>query len=206
MRARKTWAARGVTVVEVMMALSVFAIGTSGVFAMQKVTVVANQNARNIEIANEVARTWLERLRGDALLWNYPSSLNQFQVDITDTQWINGNVQAFGSSTWFRPNLPGANIYGVHDSLGRDDPAPASINNGPFCVQIRLTWIHPNTSVRAEVLVYWLRQGITNKGLTATPAAVLCGATSNSPPNVLGNQQLYHMVVATTEIRKNPAE
>jgi prepilin-type N-terminal cleavage/methylation domain-containing protein len=206
MRARMTSASRGVTVVEVMMALAMFAIGASGVIAMEKVTVVANQNAKNVEVANEVARTWIERLRGDAVVWNFPSRVNQFQFDITDTQWLSGNVQPFGSSNWFRPNLPAANIYGVHDSLGRDDPNPASVSTGPFCVQIRLTWIRLNTSMRAEVLVYWLRQGITNQGLSVSAPPVLCGASPNSPPAVLGSQQLFHMVVATTEIRQNPAE
>lgn len=198
--------ARAITVVEVMMALAMFAIGASGVMAMQKVTLVSNQNARNVEVANEIARTWIERLRSDAMLWNYPSKLNQFQNDLSDTQWLFNNTQTFGSSAWFRPAAPPANLYGVHDSLGRDDPDPTSVNNGPFCVNIRLTWIRPNTSIRAEVRVYWLRQGIGNKGITDTPSPVLCGATASSPPVVDGQTQIYHFVHATTEIHQNPAE
>jgi prepilin-type N-terminal cleavage/methylation domain-containing protein len=206
MTARARPASRGFTTVEVMMALAMFAIGASGVVAMEKVTVVSNQNARNVEVANEISRTWIERLRGDAVVWNYPSKANQVTNDLAETQWLSANVQPFGNSSWFRPNAPGASIYGVHDSLGRDDINASSVNTGPFCVQIRLTWIRLNTSIRAEVMVFWLRQGITNKGLQATPPVAVCGAAPNAPPDVLGNQQLYHMVVATTEVRQNPAE
>ena len=52
--------ARGYTVIEVMIALTLLAIGTSGIIAMQKVTSVTNREARNLVIANQIARTWME--------------------------------------------------------------------------------------------------------------------------------------------------
>ena len=131
---------------------------------MQKVTAVANRDARNLEIANQISRTWIERLRADAMLWNHPSPVNP-SSDITDTIWINGHVSPPTSPTWFRPANSTYHIYGVHDALGRDDPTATSdaTANGPFCVHLRLTQNTPK-SIRAEVRVYWLRQGITMSG------------------------------------------
>ena len=193
---------RGTTVIEVMMALAMMAIGTSGIIAMQKLTIVANRDAKNLEVANEIARTWVERLRGDAMLWNHPSPINA-TADIADTVWLNGNIQDPGTADWFRPENVSASIYGVHDSLGRDDPTGGK--NGPFCVNVRLTWIRPNVSVRAEVRVYWLRQGIGNWSTPAVPANPLCGDVAAAPPAVQAQTTTYHFVHLVTEIRQNTA-
>ena len=68
MRIGKQRKARGSSVIEVLMAISVLTIGASGVVALQKVALSANRSARSMVVANEVARTWIERLRTDALL------------------------------------------------------------------------------------------------------------------------------------------
>jgi hypothetical protein len=195
---------RGTTVIEVMMALAMMAIGTSGIIAMQKLTIVSNRDAKNLEVANEIARTWVERLRGDAMLWNHPSQLVA-KTDITDTVWLNGHIQDPGASDWFRPVDQTASIFGVHDSLGRDDTTASAVPNGPFCVNIRLTWIRPNVSVRAEVRVYWLRQGTGNWSVPSVPANPLCGAVPAAPPTIQYQTETYHFVHLATEIRQNTA-
>src|SRR6185369_16025167 len=95
--ARAMRRSRGYTVIEVMIALTLLAIGTMGVIAMQKVTAIANRDAKNLVVANQVARTWLERLRTDAVQWNHPSAVN-VASDLGDTRWLN-NVDG----KWFRP-------------------------------------------------------------------------------------------------------
>jgi len=149
---------RGYTVIEVMIALTLLAIGTSGIVAMQKVTAISNRDAKNLVIANQVARTWMERLRADAVQWNHPSSVNP-DSDLTDTRWLN-NVNA----TWFRPadDIAGSPAA---DALG-NDVRDTSINDGVFCTNVRLTWLYgpppgapPPYLMRAEVRVYWLRDG-----------------------------------------------
>ena len=194
---------RGSTLIEVLMAISVLAVGASGVIAMQKVTLTANRNAKNLEIANEIARTWAERLQSDALLWNHPSA-DVHESDLSDTRWISSNVGAPGSSAWFRPIDAGTSIYGVHNAMGKDDGSGNGFD-GPFCVNLRLTWLRPDQDlIRAEVRVYWLRDGI-QPGVDELPAVAspLCGSSS-TPPNVTGNQELYHFVHITTALRKNP--
>jgi len=193
---------RGTTVVEVMMALSMLAIGASGIIAMQKLTIVSNRDAKNLEVANEIARTWVERLRGDAMVWNFPSGLNE-SSDIADTVWLNGNIAAPGAADWFRPVNQSVGIYGVHDALGRDDPTAVAAPNGPFCVNLRLTWIRLDKSVRAEVRVYWLRQGIGGWTTPSVPASPLCGSDPKNPPGIQFETVTYHFVQVATMIRQN---
>ncbi|MBI5537205.1 MAG: hypothetical protein HY898_31075 [Deltaproteobacteria bacterium] len=196
---------RGTTIIEVMMALAMMAIGASGIIAMQKLTIVSNRDAKNLEVASEIARTWIERLRGDAMLWNHPSPLLATSDLETDTVWLAGHVQVPGTADWFRPTNQSANIYGVHDALGRDDPTAMASANGPFCVNVRLTWIRPNVSIRAEVRVYWLRQGIANWSVPSVPASPLCGSDPAAPPQIQYETQTYHFVHLITEIRQNTA-
>lgn len=199
---RRTRTKRGSTVIEVLMAISVLAVGASGVIALQKVTLTANRNAKNLEIANEIARTWAERLESDALLWNHPSAANP-NSDLADTRWISANVGGPSQSAWFRPVDAGTGIYGVHHATGKDDSSGDNVD-GPFCVNLRLTWLRPDQDlIRAEVRVYWLRDGI-QPGVDELPevASPLCGS-STTPPNITGQQELYHFVHVTTALRKN---
>jgi type IV pilus assembly protein PilV len=171
-RARKS-GARGYTVVEVMMAMAVLAVGASGVAAMQKATLLANVNARNLATANAIAEGWMERVRTDALAWNTPGGAN----DINDTRWI--QLAAVGSPTtgggWFTPletdfgaaqpeGAAQADIMGapIHPLTETPDLVPA------FCTQLRLSRFAANAAapagqferaVRVEVRVIWDRRG-----------------------------------------------
>ena len=88
---------RGYTVIEVMIALTLLAVGTSGVIAMQKVTAIANRDARCLVVATQIARSWIERLRADATQWNHPSAID-VNSDLADTRWLKSV-----SGVWFRP-------------------------------------------------------------------------------------------------------
>jgi len=198
MKRSRTWLTRGSTVIEVLMAISVLAVGASGIIAMQKLAAISNRNAKNLEIANEIARTWAERLQTDAMLWNHPSPMNP-DSDIAETRWIGANVRDPGSEQWFRPENGG--IYGVHDAFGKDDPSGSV--NGPFCVNLRLMYLRPDRDVvRAEVRVYWLRDGIqaSSASLPDVPKP-LCGDSPNAPPALV--PELFHSVHITTAVRKN---
>ena len=72
-RARPTsTTARGYTAIEVLMAMTVMAIGGAAVITMQKTSVTANLDARRADVANSIARTWVERLRRDGMAWTSP--------------------------------------------------------------------------------------------------------------------------------------
>ncbi len=205
-RARKP-GSHGSTITEVMMAIALLSVGASGIISMQKAASLANRNAKNLEIGNEIARTWIERLRSDATKWNHPSPLNPNSDIDTDTMWLANKVQQQGAPpVWFRPEDTTRSIYGVHDALGKDEMSGSK--NGPFCVNMRLGYLRANQAIiRAEIRVYWLRQGVQYGGTTLTmqPPNPLCGATTTAPPAVHGANDVFHFVYATTAIAKNMA-
>jgi type IV pilus assembly protein PilV len=148
---------------EVMMGLAVLTIGTLTVVSMQKATLIANTNARNLAAATEVAQEWIERLRVDALAWNDPAGVPDIG---TDTKWLNqvATYQWFSPTTSVYTNAypagaPSSDVMGA-DLFNGDPSSPA------FCVQARLLQFGANPSlwalatlVRAEVRVYWDKTG-----------------------------------------------
>lgn len=182
------------------MAISVLAIGASGIFALQKATVVANRDAKNLEVANQIARAWVDRLRADGMKWNYPSPASPIQDLDTDTVWLK---QVNVTQAWYRPTN-GATIYGVHDAFGNDNPSGSTA--GPYCVNLRLGWLGKEQNlIRTEVRVYWLRQGLQGFGtqLSITPPVPLCGANAAAPPDVDASPDVFHVVHVVTGIFKN---
>lgn len=197
-RARRT---RGYTAVELLMAITIFAIGVAGIIAMQKVTVSANQHAKNLSIATHIAQGWMDQLALDAALWNHPSAQNPVS-DITDTKWLQNVSQP---NVWFRPTWDGNRAFGAgFDSLGQplDD---AAVDDQHFCAHIRLSPLYPATAgnglIRAEVRVFWLRQG---QGGTVN-GQPLCAA-GTAPALIEGAGEKYHFVHLTTAIKQNTAQ
>ena len=54
------------------MAMTVMAIGAAAVITMQKTSVQGNLDARKTDVANSIARMWVERLQRDAMQWTLP--------------------------------------------------------------------------------------------------------------------------------------
>jgi prepilin-type N-terminal cleavage/methylation domain-containing protein len=198
---------RGYTVVEIMIALAILTIGTSGVVAMQKVTAVANRDARNLVIADQIARTWVERLRADAVAWNHPSPLISVS-DLTETQWLRYTPSSV-SKIWIRPpDSPVLGQYFSADSFGNDVPAdsPRAI----YCTSLRLTWLYgppetvlPPYLIRAEVRVFWLRDG--GQGSVDGAGVAICPDGANPNPAIDSALDRYHFVYVVTAVTQNMA-
>ena len=191
---------RGYTVIEVMIALTLLAVGTSGVIAMQKVTAIANRDAKTLVVATQVARTWIERLRADATQWNHPSPTNP-EDDRTDTRWlktVNG--------VWFRPTDDVAGSPAA-DALG-NDVRDTDLGNAIFCTNVRLTWLYgpppgtpPPYLMRAEVRVYWLRDG---GGGSVEAGKTICDPGVDLS-KVAPSLERYHFVYLTSALAQNMA-
>ena len=161
MTTRSLSRSRGYTVMEVMMSLAILGIGASGVIAVQKATLIANTNAKNLATANFIAESWMERLRIDALQWN---DYNGVPDLVSDTQWL--RLSAF-TPVWISPPTAisiggaGADVTGA-DKFPSD---PTPIAASAFCTYLRLTQFDPNTLptyrklIRVEVRVLWARGG-----------------------------------------------
>lgn len=192
---------RGYTAVEVLSAMTLFAIGAAGVISMQKVTVQGSEDARRYDIGGNIANEWVARLQQDASFWTQPNSDFPGLMNISVTQWLSKIGTCFPN--WCHPPAPPvipAGRSGSFDSFGRDvaitDP------ESTYCAQYRLEWISnpgtpPNLAttglMRAEVRVFWNR---LERGPTGSCAA--------ATPDAADAAQRYHFVYATTAIRENP--
>ncbi|HKO47410.1 MAG TPA: prepilin-type N-terminal cleavage/methylation domain-containing protein [Polyangiaceae bacterium] len=190
---------RGYTAVELMIAIGIFGIGVTGIIAMQKVTVVSNQHAKNLGIATHIAQSWLDMLANDAVMWNHPSATNAVP-DIGQTTWlqsVKSNANAAGD--WFLPVYSNPLAFGpAFDALG-NPVNPTTTTPVAFCSHLRLSWLYQptvsgNGLIRAEVRVFWLRDGRAfSQDMCATAQVA----------NVGGATHTFHFVQKITGIREN---
>ena len=191
---------RGYTAVELMMAIGIFSIGVTGVIAMQKVTSVSNQHAKNLGIATHIATSWLDTLATDAVMWNHPSATSPVP-DLTQTTWLQlVSANASNANSWFLPLYSNQLGFGpAFDALGNPIDPDAAPNNIAFCSHLRLSWLYQPTSsgnglIRAEVRVFWLRDGQSfAQNMCASAQAANVGAAT----------QTFHFVQKITAIREN---
>lgn len=200
---------RGYTVVEVLSAMTLFAIGAAGVISMQRVTILGGDDARRMDVATNIAHEWTARLQRDSMYWTKPNSTDTATSNLTsDTTWL-ANVST-SPNTWITPAAadptsdPGKS--GSFDLFGRDRPTGSS--DHIFCTQYRLKWITdpgdpaigPGASMLAEVRVFWAR-------LDNAPI-LECGSLTVPPDQTAGPdaRTYYHFVYAATVIRPNPLQ
>jgi prepilin-type N-terminal cleavage/methylation domain-containing protein len=197
--------ARGYTFVELLMSVLIFSIGVSGVIAMQKVTVTANQHARDLGMATQIAQAWMSQLHADAIAWNQPS-ISSATDDLSDTKWLASVANT--NKAWVLPTFEKTRNFGPAFDL-RGQPIDSSQQSNAarvkFCTQLRLSWLYNPTSntsvrgdglIRAEVRVFWLRDGSAttgNKGLCSQ------GLDPSAEPN------RYHFVYQVSALRENTA-
>jgi len=195
-RSRRTQ--RGYTVVEVLSAMTLFAIGAAGVISMQRVTIQGGNDARHFDVASNIAQQWTFRLQRDAMFWTRPNENDTSSNLATATQWLK-DIDSY-EGVWRKPPTPvsgaEAAMSPAFDLVGRD--RPAGTNDHIFCVQYRLAWVAKYEAatplgafMRAEVRVIWARLD--------TPNIDSCDDFGITPdPNK------YHFVYTTTMIRGNP--
>ena len=184
--------ARGYTVVELMMALAVFATGMTGIIAMQRATVSSNQLARNVTLANGIAQAWLSQLQADGSLWN---------PGVANTAWLLSANTSNG--LWQLPAYNATRLFGAEfDNFG----APVPAGGGLFCAQIRLTWLFGdgisqggvagNGLIRTEVRVFWPRDNSSFvAGDCTNPAQGVVDAVATKTDK-------YHFVVQAGAVRQ----
>lgn len=221
LRARAATA--GYTVVELMMATSIFAVGVTGVVAMQISTASSNMHAKNVAVATALARSWQERLAMEATLWGQGSSwataANAYGLN--NTTWIQPALGG-NAGTWIIPGVDTTIGFGPGaDAQGRFINTVATAGAAYFCTHIRLTPIitlDGSGLVRAEVRVFWPSGPIDFDGnycvnadqtvvgqvgasfIGGSPGA---GTFATAPATGTNNQ--FHFVYKTSAIRETPA-
>jgi len=182
---------RGYTAVEVMLAMTVLLITSAGVMSMQKASIQGNLDARKLDVANSIARIWLDRLATDAQTWNPNGS------GLTQTSWLG---TAVGNGATYSTPAVVATAAAVQspafDIFGRDLANVTSDPSTEFCTHIQVVPVASTVAgnpvlLRATVMVYWSKQ------LAATgPASPLC-AESDVSKTESTSPGTYHMIVAT---------
>jgi type IV pilus assembly protein PilV len=216
---------RAYTLVEVLVSLTLLAIGAAGIIAMQKAAVQGHQEARQMDMANAIAREWMERLRRDAMLWT-PSTGQQGVVPPPNIAQA-PTIVITNPPIWYVPVAriaPAGSQSDVEspgfDVLGRDVPAAdlAWASQGgsnaagvyatntqtvlSYCTNVRITPLTADqTLLRAEVRVFWARD------LFASIDPAVC--TANPPAGwdadpVIVTEK-YHFLYLTSAIRQNIA-
>ncbi|MEI9939652.1 MAG: prepilin-type N-terminal cleavage/methylation domain-containing protein [Pseudomonadota bacterium] len=191
---------RGYTAVELMMAIGIFGVGVTGIIAMEKVTAVSNQHAKNLGIATHIAESWLDMLATDAVTWNHPST-SPGAPDIDQTTWLRFvKPNANTVNDWVLPPYSAGLAFGpAFDALGNPVDAGTDPNSVAFCSHLRLSWLYQptvsgNGLIRAEVRVFWLRDG---QGFAQNMCA------NDQITNVGAATQTFHFVQKISAIREN---
>lgn len=194
-------ARRGYTVVELLVSLTVLAIGVSGIIAMETATASSNRHAKNLAIASHIAQSWLDVLESEAGQWN---ALNDFG----NTIWLGQIVSNNGDDDddWFRPAYDSNLHFGPAFDLSGGPVAPTDYATSAFfCSDLRLTRLFSeaggNGVIRAQVRVYWRRNSVA--GIDAiTPVTHACDVAATEVATDANYQRMFHFVYLTTAIRE----
>lgn len=201
-RRSASWARRGYTIVELLMSLSVLAIGVSGVIAMQRVTLETNRHAKDLAIATRVAEAWADQLTADGMVWTTDASSNSTLT--TNTTWLKLTT-AGNTGTWMIPPYSPELVFGpAFGALGQPRDPAANPELVHFCTHVRLAFLQPesgatlgNGVIRAQVRVFWRR----DDQAAVAPGGNLCDVDA---PTFLNNIGAFHVVHLTTSIRQLP--
>jgi type IV pilus assembly protein PilV len=198
---------RGYTAIEVLMAMTVMAIGAAGVISMQKTSMQANLDARKTDMAAAIARTWVERVKRDAMQWTQPGPSNPGALpgNLARAPLLQHGVSNL--NTWFLPNqYIGLNppLSPGFDILGRDLPAtaltPSTTPPQPgalFCTAVRMSQLAGDL-YRVDIRVLWPR-GVSNDQNLRLPGGGVCAGALGNPPDPL----IYHSLYVSTAVREN---
>jgi prepilin-type N-terminal cleavage/methylation domain-containing protein len=185
--------AAGYTLVELMMALALFTVGVLGIISLQRLMVASTAHAKNTSIAERIAESWAAQLQLDSTSW---------VSNTGTTDWLS-NVDG----GWVRPAyVAGSKNFGAaFDALGNPLSDATGLGRARYCAHVRLTTLYSSTApvtgngmMRAEVRVFWLRDG---EGYLV-PANGLCSVTQDE--DAIGQAfDRYHFVYLTAGIRQH---
>lgn len=200
-KAAKRGKRRGFTAVEVMMALTLLAVGTAGVIAMEQAAIGGNFDARRLDVATSVLRLWTERLRNDGAMWTLPNAKNPTTYNLATAAPLLANAATDPTAAvWTLPvaregdTLP---LMPQLDLLGRDVLSSDTTTPVVYCVQTRQTWLVLNNLIRVEIRVFWPRGNEAMTDCASNPAAGWDALATTVAK--------YHFIYGVTAIRRNPA-
>lgn len=184
----------GYTLIEVMVGVLISAIGIAGITMMQTASVRGNQDAYESTVATNFARTWLERVKRDALLWNTPG--NPVVGTMFVARAVPGNYFVPGTG-WTPPRPLAHAVNQSQESSGADyhgfeigspvdplNPGGAKVRTSDiyYCLHLRFNTVQTDAAGAAVAMgvdarVFWTRRGSNEAtsfaGMTAIRADAL---------------------------------
>ena len=190
--------------------MALMAVGAVAVMGMQKTSIQGNLDARKGDVANSIARGWIDRFQRDAMAWRVSASPVP-ATSLTNTTflqsaaatngtWILANGAQSSSGIPTSANLISGVVSPCYDILGRQVGVDAPIGEIEFCVYARaLPLTAAKDLLRLDVRVVWSRGIIPlTSGTVNAPTAVMnLGTTDPLDPTV------YDAVYATTAIQES---
>ncbi len=189
----------GSTLIEVMTAVALLTVASSGILVMQGATTRANQQAYESTVALSFAQTWIDRFKRDSLRWVAIGVADRTNGPV----YLNGALSDATSTTWLVPAyVANSDESYAADAYGFDVANPvASAARIRYCVNYRLE-LHARdenpalpgspldqNSVRADVRVWWHRMGSNRTvGTMATGCATVPAAGVLDLP---GTREVY---------------
>ncbi|MFW5921445.1 MAG: type IV pilus modification PilV family protein [Polyangiales bacterium] len=150
---------QGFTLIEVMMALAVMTVGAMGIMALQQATTRGNGSARQMTLATDATRTWLERMHRDSMRWTQPgtSGLTGASGPVYLSNVPNPGE---GPSGWFTPVHPDppadfTESYGF-DYQGRDT---FDADEMRYCTHLNMRWLDAGDTIQVRARTWWHRRG-----------------------------------------------
>lgn len=123
-------ARRGYTMVEVMMGLSVLAIGATGIIAMQKYALMGTMTSRNVMNATNIAGSSIEKMSAEAAIWE-----NNGPQDPLEMPWLGPALN--NPNQWVVPPDGAALIDGTPLDISTIDLAGNPVTPVGYCTHVR---------------------------------------------------------------------
>jgi prepilin-type N-terminal cleavage/methylation domain-containing protein len=212
---------RGYTAVEVLLAMTVMAIGAAGVMSMESGAVQGDMEARRLDVANAIARTWVERLRRDSTVWTTPSASVPLVNNCPLASFCPQAVAcAAPPAGWYQPPIPTTypadGLSPMFDALGRDLVA-GDVSKAVYCVVIKVDSIVQNGAynntgasaappelMRATVVVFWPKQLVWGASAVPQCPGFANPIAPNDPVSIENaTPGTYHFAFASTPLMKN---
>ena len=213
---------RGYTMVEVMMGLSILAIGSVSIIGLQKYAAMGTMTSRHITSASAISAGVLEAMNAESLSWvgnGAPAAV----PDPALMPWLGSALLAadtLSEGLWTRPTIVAGtfNAFTI-EGVPMDSGAPTAPT--AYCSHVRAAWLGLQDqiilgddldakAVRVEVRTFWAKSGrdisaeCSNTTFTQPQIdMLLAGTTVNTPIN--GRDRLEYGVVYFTTIIRRPS-
>lgn len=185
------------------MALAVMTVGAMGIFAMQQASTKGVTHARKMSRATQINRTWLQRVRRDALAWRTAGAAGVAGTDILSS----APATPATPGDWFRPVL-GTAPFDTTEFAAQDfQGAEAAPNaNSMFCTEVRLNWVTPaQTAMRVDVRTWWRKTGSSDTGTVNLQQFGSCSNPAAVTAELATQVNRLHAVYNSTVVRRNLA-